>query len=154
MERAQGKISRIIAIRLKPGEDVFKGIEDACVFYSINNGVILSAIGSLQRAVFANPVKILKEKCRYGYGKDTTMEGPIELVSATGMICHDEKGDILLHIHMAMSHKDGSAYGGHMREGTTVLLTTDVVIAEIEGINMGRRFDAELGVPLFAPIQI
>jgi hypothetical protein len=38
-------------------------------------------------------------------------------------------------------------------EGTKVLLTTDVIIAEIEGLVMGRKFNEELGVPLFAPRQ-
>ena len=32
-------------------------------------------------------------------------------------------------------------------------MTVDVVIAEIEGMVMGRKFDDELEVPLFAPRQ-
>ena len=52
-----------------------------------------------------------------------------------------------------LSDKDGKAYGGHLVEGTKVLLTVDVVVAEIEGLVMGRKFDSELEVPLFAPRQ-
>ena len=36
---------------------------------------------------------------------------------------------------------------------SAVQLTTDVIIAEVEGLVMGRKFNEELGVPLFAPRQ-
>ena len=54
---------------------------------------------------------------------------------------------------MSLSDRYGSAHGGHLVEGTRVLLTVDVVIAEIGGLVMGRKFDEELEVPLFAPRQ-
>ena len=54
---------------------------------------------------------------------------------------------------MTVTDRHGNAHGGHLVEGTKVLLTVDVVIAEIEGLVMGRKFDAELEVPLFAPRQ-
>lgn len=69
------------------------------------------------------------------------------------MICHDDDGNLLLHVHMSMSDQHGTGHGGHLIEGTKVLLTTDMVIAELDGLVMGRRFDEELGVPLFAPKQ-
>ena len=47
MEMAQGKLGRVIAVRLKPGTDVLLGLQEACERNGINNGVILSAIGSL-----------------------------------------------------------------------------------------------------------
>ena len=48
----------------------------------------------------------------------------------------------------------GNAHGGHLVEGTKVLLTVDVIIAEIEGMVMGRQFDENLEVPIFAPRQV
>ena len=39
------------------------------------------------------------------------------------------------------------------RAGTKVLLTVDVMLAEVDGLVMGRKFDNELEVPLFAPRQ-
>ena len=38
-------------------------------------------------------------------------------------------------------------------EGTKVLITVDVVMAEIEGMVMGRKWSDELEVPLFSPRQ-
>ena len=152
MEMAQGKLGRVIAVRLKPGTDVLLGLQEACERNGINNGVILSAIGSLQDPHFCNPVE-LPTKAGYGYGETLHLTGPIELTSASGIICHDDEGNTNLHVHMTVTDRHGNAHGGHLVEGTKVLLTVDVIIAEIEGLVMGRKFDEELEVPLFAPRQ-
>ena len=152
MEMAQGKLGRVIAVRLKPGTDVLLGLQEACERNGINNGVILSAIGSLQDPHFCNPVE-LPTKAGYGYGETLHLTGPIELTSASGIICHDDEGNTNLHVHMTVTDRHGNAHGGHLVEGTKVLLTVDVMLAESEGLVMGRKFDEELEVPLFAPRQ-
>lgn len=152
MEMAQGKLGRVIAVRLKPGTDVLLGLQEACERNGINNGVILSAIGSLQNPHFCNPVE-LPTKAGYGYGETLHLTGPIELTNASGIICHDDQGNTNLHVHMTVTDRHGTAHGGHLVEGTKVLLTVDVILAEIEGLVMGRKFDEELEVPLFAPRQ-
>ena len=152
MEMAQGKLGRVIAVRLKPGTDVLLGLQEACERNGINNGVILSAIGSLQDPHFCNPVE-LPTKAGYGYGETLHLTGPIELTSASGIICHDDEGNTNLHVHMTVTDRHGNAHGGHLVEGTKVLLTVDVILAEIEGLVMGRKLDEELEVPLFAPRQ-
>ncbi len=152
MEMAQGKLGRVIAVRLKPGTDVLLGLQEACERNGINNGVILSAIGSLQDPHFCNPVE-LPTKAGYGYGETLHLTGPIELTNASGIICHDDQGNTNLHVHMTVTDRHGTAHGGHLVEGTKVLLTVDVILAEIEGLVMGRKFDEELEVPLFAPRQ-
>lgn len=153
IEMAQGRLGRVIAVRLKPGTDLLLGLEEACKRNGINNGVFLSAIGSLDGASFCNPVELPEKKARYGYGEILRLEGPIELTNASGLICHDDAGVTNLHLHITLSDRHGNAHGGHLVEGTKVLLTADVVLAEIEGIIMGRQFDDELEVPLFAPRQ-
>lgn len=153
IEYASGNIKRVVAFRLKPGMDVLNGIAEICKKENIQNGVILSGIGSLDGAAFCNPVPMNDKQAGYGYGAPTILYGPIELTAASGMICHDDEGNILLHVHMSMSDQHGTGHGGHLIEDTKVLLTTDFVIAELDGLVMGRRFDEELGVPLFAPRQ-
>ena len=153
MEMAQGKLGRVVALRLRPGTDVLLGLEEACKRAGINNGVILSAIGSLDGVQFCNPVELPEKKAGYGYGETLHLTGPIELTSASGIICHDDAGNTNLHVHISLSDRHGNAHGGHLVEGTKVLLTVDVILAEIEGLVMGRKFDQELEVPLFAPRQ-
>ena len=138
MEMAEGRLGRVIALRLKPGTDVLLGLTEACKRAGINNGVILSAIGSLDGVSYCNPVE-LPTKAGYGYG--------------AGIICHDDEGNTNLHVHMSLSDRYGNAHGGHLVEGTKVLLTVDVMLAEVDGLVMGRKFDNELEVPLFAPRQ-
>ena len=150
MEMAQGKLGRVVALRLKPGTDVLLGLEEACKRSGINNGVILSAIGSLDSPHFCDVVEV-PTKAGYGYGEVLHLTGPIELTNASGIICHDDEGNTNLHVHMTLTDRHGNAHGGHLVEGTKGLLTTDVVIAEINGIVMGRKFDNELEVPLSAP---
>ena len=153
METAGGRLGRVIAIRLRPGTDVLLGLTEACRRYDINNGVIISGIGSLDGVRYCNVDYLPGSKAGYGYTDTLTLTGPIELTGASGIICHDSEGNVNLHVHITLSDKTGAAFGGHLVEGTRVLLTTDVVIGEIEGIIMGREYNDELGVPLFAPRQ-
>lgn len=152
IEMAEGKLSRIVALRLTPGTDVLLGLTEACKRAGINNGVILSAIGSLDSPHFCDVVE-LPTKAGYGYGETLHLTGPIELTNASGIICHDDEGVTNLHVHMTLTDRHGNAHGGHLVEGTKVLITVDVVVAEIEGMVMGRKFSEEMGVPLFAPRQ-
>lgn len=153
MEMAQGRLGRVIALRLRPGTDVLLGLQEACNRSGIKNGVILSGLGSLNGVRYCNVVELPDKKAGYGYGEVLHLTGPIEMTGASGVICHDDIGEVNLHVHLSMSDRYGSAWGGHLMEGTKVLLTVDVVIGEIEGLVMGRKYDEELEVPLFAPRQ-
>ena len=154
LEMAQGNLTRVIAVRLRPGTDVLAGLREACRRAHINNGVILSAIGSLDGVAYCNPVELPDKKAGYGYGEVLHLTGPIELTAGSGIICHDDEGTINLHVHMDLCDRHGNAHGGHLVEGTKVLLTLDAVIAEVEGIDMRRKYNNELGVPLLAPQQL
>ena len=150
---AKGCVDKVIAFRASPGEDVLGALEKVCVEHSISNGIILSAIGSLDGAKFFTPVP-LNNKAGAGYSDPIELVGPIELLNATGMITHKENGDPDFHVHCTFSNGKGTSYGGHLIQGNTVLLTLDVVIGEIKGIDMVREFDEELEVPIFRPKQM
>lgn len=153
MSFAQGKFGRVIALRLKPGTDVLPGLTEACVKNNIQNGVIVSGIGSLDGAKFCNPIPIPTAVAGYGYGKPTELTGAIELTGMSGVICNSD-GEINLHVHVNLSDRNGSAFGGHLVEGTPVLLTCDCVIAELEGLILDRKYDESLGVPICTPKQL
>lgn len=145
-----GGIARAIAVRLKPGTDLLEGLTEVCKKNGIKNGVIVSALGSLSKAYLCNPIETAT-KAGYGYGEPTFMDGPLELLGASGVICHDPDGEINLHVHVSISDKQANCYGGHLSPGTTVLLTTDAVIAELSGIEMERQMDPDLEVPILTP---
>jgi len=149
IESATGKVNNIIAIRMPPGTDVFAGIVDTCTKYNIKDGIIMCALGSWRKVVFCNPIDLPNGKV--GYSEPRVLTGNYELLNMSGMICHDTEGNIFPHIHVTVSDEKGNTYGGHMQHGCEVLLTTDIVIGLFFDIDMGRRFDEELGVPVFTP---
>ncbi len=151
MQSASGAIGRIVAFRLKPGEDILEGLAGACEKYGLNNGLILTGIGSLRSARFFNPVPLPDRKIGYGYGDPIELAGPIELVSTGGMICKGDKGETLFHVHCNFSDQNGGGWGGHLIEGNKVLITADFVIGEVEGLAMGRRYDPDVELMIFNP---
>lgn len=154
IQMAEGRLGRVVVLRLKPGTDVLLGLQAACQQAGITNGVIVSAIGSLAEVRFCDPIEIAEKRAKYGYGDPLQLEGPIELLSASGIICHDDSGATNLHVHVDLADQNGKAYGGHLVEGTKVLLTLDAVIGEIDGVDMRRKMDPELEVPLLSPQKL
>lgn len=151
---AEGAFKKVIAIRLKPGADVLESILEALNEAGIKNGVIVSGIGSLAKARYCNAEEIPESPAGYGYGDPLEDEGAIEVTSLNGIVCHDPSGEANMHIHITMSDVEGNGYGGHLIEGSIVLLTMDIVIAEIgDGIQMVRDMDPDLGVPINKPTQ-
>ena len=153
MKAAVGKIGRIVVVRLAPGTDLLGGIQAACERYQIHNGVVISAIGSLKKVRFCDVEALPEKKCGYGYGRVLALDETIEMTGAGGVICSDAENNINLHVHISMSDKNGKAYGGHLVEGTEVLMTADIVLGEIEGICMLREYDEDADVYLLHPQQ-
>ena len=151
---AEGRLGRVIVVRLAPGTDLLDGMQAACERYGIRNGVVISAIGSLARVRFCDVEALPDKKCGYGYGRVLALDETIELTGAGGVICSDEEGNINLHVHLSMSDKTGKAYGGHLVQGTTVLMTADIVLGEIEGVSMLREYDGDMDVYLLHPQQL
>lgn len=154
MKSAKGKVKNVYAVRLEAGEDVIAGIKEVCNKYGIKHGVIVSGLGSLKKASFFDPTPIPGKPGGYGYGDAIEMEGGIELISLSGVICEDDNKNVSLHVHGAFADGDGNAYAGHMNEGNYVLITVELIIEEFEDIFMARTLDKELGMMLFSPIQL
>lgn len=151
---AEGKLNKVVALRLAPGDDLLHGIEQACEKHGIKNGVILSGIGSLRNARFFDPVELPDTKSGYGYSDPIEKDGPVEIISVSGVICHGSDGEVQIHAHCCFADKTGESFAGHLIEGNTVLLTADIAVAEFDGILMNRGFDEELGVPIVRPRQL
>ncbi len=151
MEWSTGSLGKIVAIRLSPGEDLLEGLEAGCVAAGVRQGVIVSGLGSLDGANYFDPVVLDGTKAGYGYGDPITLTTPIELTSLNGIICVDDSGGMAIHAHCSLSDSTGHAFGGHVNPGNRALLTLDIVVAEIDGMHMGRRLDPDLNVLIFHP---
>ena len=150
---ALGSVKRLMAVRLKPGTDMLMEIEKACVENGIHNGVVVSGIGGVTTAGFCDPTYFPERKQPYNYGAPIVVKDNLSIAGISGIICHDDDGTVNTHIHVTFSNEKGQCCAGHLKEGTRTMLTVDLVIAEIEGLSMSRKYDEELEVPIFCPVQ-
>lgn len=131
MESWEVKLGRTIVVRCDIGEDLLKTIESVAYERKIANGVVLSAIGTL-------------EKCRIhrvtskGFPPEEeyiTIDGPLEVNSVDGIIANGK-----LHAHISVSNGKGT-YGGHLEPGSPVLYLAEISLIELVGASFSRELD-------------
>jgi len=124
-----GRVGEIITLRLDQGEDVLGSIEAAARDKGIHSGIVLSGIGTLDRArlhyITGTGYPPANEFVEY--------EGPIELVSIDGIIAEQ-----VPHLHTCISIED-KTYMGHLEPGCRVLYVGEIAIARLEGVRLCRR---------------
>ena len=112
--------TRMVALRLDPGDDLLLSLRAAVEEQGIRNAAILSGVGSLDRY-------------HYHVVKTTNMppgntfvqgEGPFDILTVTGLVVNGE-----VHAHVAFSNPE-QAMGGHIEEGCRVLTFAVIVMAE------------------------
>ncbi len=125
---------RTITFRLKPGSDLKGSIEKVAHKHAIKAGFIITCVGGLEQATVrmagAQPdsqdIRALKED--------------FEIVSLVGTV---SIGGV--HLHMAFSSKDGVVQGGHLKEGTVIHPTAEIVIGVEETVEFKREMDENTG---------
>ena len=146
-----GNLSKVVMLRVLPGSDIIEGIEEVCRDLQMNSGAITCCIGSLQRVSFLIAVP-LETKIGAGYSEPKILDGPLEFLSAQGMIGEEEDGGIFVHLHGVLSDRDGEVCGGHLIKGENpVLITCEIMISAVEGVRMKRRYDPETEMKLLTP---
>jgi predicted DNA-binding protein with PD1-like motif len=151
---AEGKTNRVIAARILPGSDIIMGLIEVCQKYNIKAGGIASMIGSLKTVQFMAIQPDPKSKTGASFTERLTMEGPVELLGAQGLICQREDG-MFIHLHATMVDKNQKVCGGHIERGyCTVLNTLEVIIVEAENILLNREMDDETGFVQTVPRNV
>lgn len=118
------------AFRLNPGQDLRSGIDAFVKENRIMAGVILTCVGNLKKVVLRMPGgKMVK-----------TYEGSFEIASVVGTL---ESGNS--HIHMSLSDLNGNVFGGHLKEGSLIGVTAEVVIGELDNVVFTRKLDKQTG---------
>ena len=142
-----GKIGRIVMARIPIGADLLDAINEVIRREKIQKGLILMGIGALQKAVFRNLKVFPKEypvtpKDRLYF----EIQMPLELLSLTGYVVPQVNGEPHVHVHFSASTVTGdtlATYGGHLDRGTITFVKAAVVIAELKGIEMGKKWVEE-----------
>jgi predicted DNA-binding protein with PD1-like motif len=120
------------AFRLKQGDLLRESIESFCSENNISSGVMVTAVGNVRNA----HLRMADERVV----KEYSSEFGFEVVSLVGTIA---QGDA--HLHMSISDEDGKVYGGHLKYGTVVGVTCEIVLGEIVNLQFCREFDENTG---------
>lgn len=123
---------KLYSLRLKPNQDLRSELLKYAAAQNIKAGSIVTCVGALKsfqlRMAGATPDK---QDIR-------SYEETHEIVSLVGTLTRED-----CHLHIALSDKEGRVVGGHLKEGSLVDLTAEVVIAEHESVEYKREFDEE-----------
>jgi predicted DNA-binding protein with PD1-like motif len=125
---------KIIAFRLLPGEDLKSSIEKVIREKNVKAGFIVSCVGGLEQACVRMAGATPDSQDIRTYKQD------FEIVSLVGTISVNGT-----HLHMAFSDSDGIVRGGHLKEGTIIHPTAEIVIGIEEAIEFKREMDDKTG---------
>ncbi len=112
--------TRVIALRLDPGEDILLSLRAAAQEHAIRNAAILCGVGSLDRYHF----HVVKSTNMPPGNTFVRGEGPFDILTVTGLVV-----DGKVHAHITFSNTE-TALGGHLEEGCRVLTFAAIVLAE------------------------
>ena len=116
-------------IKLKPGEDLLLAIDHYVSKHKIEAGYIATGVGSLSQVSF-----------RKGFERTSViLDEGYEMISLSGTISVGGH-----HIHMAVSDRHFNVKGGHVRMGTIIRTTAEIVIIQLDNHELRRHKD-ELG---------
>src|SRR3990172_9413228 len=123
---------KTVAVRLKPDADLVKEIKRICDENDIEAGVILSGVGGLSKAKIRVPV--IDGKTKYIEPEN------LEIVSLDGTVSKNG-----IHIHVSGSDVEGKVWGGHLKEGSIVRMTCELVIGILDNTKFTREPDETTG---------
>jgi len=103
--------SRVVMVRLDPGQDLLLGLRQAVEETGIGHGAILAGVGSLSAYHF----HVVSTAAMPPENAFVRGEGPFDILTVTGAIL-----DGRVHAHVTFSNTE-IAMGGHLEEGCTVL---------------------------------
>ncbi|HWB32204.1 MAG TPA: PPC domain-containing DNA-binding protein [Acidobacteriaceae bacterium] len=127
-----GKFDRIVVVRLKYKANLLEGLKKAVADEHIQNGVILSGVGSLRG------YEIHTVANRDMPSKDTFVKNPTQPADLVGMNGFVIRGRI--HAHMTIATPD-RVIAGHVEEGNEVFTFAIVAIGVMNGTDFNRIDD-------------
>lgn len=121
---------QFLPLRLSPGADLRRALEDVMGSQNTDSAFVVAGIGSLVEA-----------SLRYA-GESTviTLAGPLEILSVSGSLSPPGA-----HLHMSVADASGRVYGGHADYGNTVRTTAELLLALLPDGSLTREHDARTG---------
>lgn len=121
---------QVLPLRLRPGDDLRRALEQALVASGVEAGWVLQGIGSL-----ASPALRLA-----GAAEATPIGGPCEILTLAGSVARGAS-----HLHASLADAQGRVLGGHLPYGCRVHTTAEVLLALLPDWCFGRENDPATG---------
>jgi len=121
---------KLFTFRLTPGTDLKHELEAFAAREKLDAAFIITCVGSLTVAAI-----------RFAGKSDTaSVAGPLEITSLTGTFSIHGS-----HFHITVADKNGKATGGHLKEGSVVRTTAELVIGADDSVKYLREKDEASG---------
>ena len=127
---------KLHTFRIKPNNDLKTELERFVKANNIQAGFIVTCVGGLSQATLRMAGALPDKQDIRTYEDDFEITSLVGTVSVNGV-----------HLHMSISDKEGKNLGGHLKEGTIIHPTAEVVIGEDEQTTYTRELDDETGFP-------
>jgi predicted DNA-binding protein with PD1-like motif len=124
----------MLALRLSPGSDLKLALAQAVAAEGLQAAFVAACVGSLARARLRMP------SASGEAAEVLILDEPMEIVSLSGTL--SPQG---LHLHIALSRRDGGCVGGHLLDGGIVRTTAELVLGELTDLAFRRPVDPETG---------
>lgn len=125
---------KLKAFRLSQGDNLKESIEAFVKAENISAATVVSAVGSLEK------VTIRMAGAAPNKQDIRTYEGSFEIVSLIGNLGQDRT-----HLHMSFSDAEGKVIGGHLKEGSIVHTTAEIVLTVDETLTFAEEVDQKTG---------
>jgi predicted DNA-binding protein with PD1-like motif len=121
---------QLLPIRLPPGADLRRSLEEVAMMQAAGSAFVVAGIGSLGDA-----------RLRYaGEASESTIPGPLEILAISGTLSASGA-----HLHMSVSDAGGRVYGGHVGYGNVIRTTAEILLAPLEDWSLTRELDSATG---------
>lgn len=124
----------MLAYRIKPGQDLKRELERVVKENNIQSGFVATCVGSL------SSVTIRMAGAKPELQDVRHFENHYEIVSLVGTLSLEGA-----HLHIAVSDSQGIVTGGHLKDGSLVATTAEVVISYEQNIRFKRKPDSKTG---------
>jgi uncharacterized protein len=129
----------VIVVGIAPGEMLLETIESAIKEHDVQNGAVVSGIGTLKVASMHH----IQHDRFPPEDRFFTIEKPLEVSSISGIVANGKA-----HLHMTVGYRDEWSIAGHLEPGSEVLYLAEVVLLKFNDLRLDRHFDAERKISL------
>merc|ERR1712156_593301 len=130
----------VYPMRLKPGQEVKKCLEDFVQENDLKAAFVLTCVGSVTKATLRFAANKNAETNRI-----ETLEEHFEITSLVGTISQDGT-----HLHTTLSRNDGTTVGGHVISDMIVFTTAEIMLGNCESMaTIGDKSDQSRGEIVF-----